>query len=152
MNKRTGVFSVMLFCFVAMVAYGQDSFIRVEIKPEHAKVNNYVAFPVATTIRNTGAAEQSVKVWSCTFPTQWVADNPLVHVNLVGCKKNELVVVKLNSGKVLKKVLSVRVELDPGGDPVESATFRLGFKAATFETGQENVPIWSQPVTVRVTK
>jgi hypothetical protein len=152
MCKQMGMLSALLLCFAGLAAYGQDSPIQVEIKPSQTKVNNYETFSVATEMRNTSTDEQSIELWSCSYPTQWVSDNPVVRFNLVGCKKNDLLTIKLKPGKTLDRVLSVRIELPAEGDPIEEVTFRMGFKTATSLIGHENLPNWSRPVTVSVTK
>jgi hypothetical protein len=152
MYKLEGVLCALLLCFARLASYGQDSPLKVELKPAHTTVNNYQPFQVATAIRNTGAAEQLLDVWSCSYSTQWISDNPNVHLNLVVCKKNDLIHLKVESGKDYEKPLSIRVELPAGDGQPESVTFRMGFKNATFVTGQPDLPIWSDPVTITVTK
>jgi hypothetical protein len=115
-------------------------------------VNNYQPFQIATAIRNTSTAERLLDVWSCSYPTQWVSDNPSVYLNLAVCKKNDLSHLKIAPGKAREKPLSIRVELAAGDSQPESVTFRMGFKNATFAAGQPNPPTWSDPVTVSVTK
>ena len=164
MYKFERVLCALLLCFTGLVAYGQDSSskqdspsaqdspLKVELKPAHETVNNYQPFQVATAIRNTATAEQLLDVWSCSYPTQWISDNPKVHMNLVACKKNDLLHLKIAPGKAWEKPLSIRVELAAGDGQPESVTFRMGFKNATFVTGQPNLPMWSDPVTITVTK
>jgi hypothetical protein len=152
MYKHKSTFCALLLCFAVLAAYGQDAAMTVEIKPARTAVNNYEPFQVATAIRNTGAIEQSLKIWSCSYPTQWVSDNPFVKVNLVSCKKNDLLNVNVDPDKGCERTISIRVELSAGDGQLEPVTFRLGFKAATFATGQANLPIWSNPITVTVTK
>jgi hypothetical protein len=152
MYKYKNVLGALLLCFAGLGAYGQDAAMTVEIKPARTAVNNYEPFQVATAIRNTGKEEQSLKIWSCSYPTQWVADNPSVKVNLVSCKKNDLLDVKLDPGKTCEREVSVRVQLDAGNGKPEPVTFRLGFKTEAHVIGQPDLPIWSNPVTVTVTK
>jgi hypothetical protein len=135
-----------------LAAYGQDSPFKVEIKLAQPKVNNYESFSVATAIRNMSSVEQSLDIWSCSYPTQWVSNNSSVHVNLVSCKKNDLLQVKLKPGEACERSVTIRIQLEPGDGKPESATFLMGFKSATFVTGQSNLPLWSNPVTVTVTK
>jgi hypothetical protein len=152
MYKRIGTFSVLLFCFAGMAAYGQDSPFKVEIKLAQTQVNNYEAFSVATAIRNASAEEQTLDIWSCSYPTQWVSDIATVHVNLAVCKKNELLHIKLKPGEACEKPLSIRIQLAPGDGKPEPVTFLMGYKSATFVTGQVNRPNWSNAATVTVVK
>jgi len=73
-------------------------------------------------------------------------------VNLAGCKKNDLLHIKIKPGEAIERAVSIRVELAPGDGKPESVTFRMGFKNATFVMGQANLPMWSNPLTVTVTK
>lgn len=152
MFKLKGILSALLLCFAGLAGHGQDSPLKVEIKSAQAKVNNYEAFSVSTVIRNTGTEEQLLKAWSCSYPTQWVSDVPTVRLNLVSCKKNDLMEIHLKPGETFERVLSVRTELSAGDGKAEPVTFRLGIKSPTSVIGQENLPNWSNPVTVNVTK
>ncbi len=152
MRNCESMLGALLICFAGLAAYGQDAAMTVEIKPARTAVNNYEPFQVATAIHNTGTEAKSLKIWSCSFPTQWVSDNPVVYVNLVSCEKNDLLEIKLDPGKACERVVSVRVQLGAGSGKPEPVTFRLGFKAVAYATGQQNVPIWSDPITVTVTK
>jgi hypothetical protein len=152
MYKHKGIVSALLVSFAGLIAFGQESPLKVEIKLAHATANNYEPFSVATAIRNTGTEDQTVDVWSCSYPTQWTGDIPSVRVNLVGCKKNDLQHLKLKPGEACERPLSIRIELPAGNGKPEAVTFRMGFKTATLEIGKENIPVWSNAVTVSVTK
>jgi hypothetical protein len=152
MSEFKLILAALLLSVFGLAAYGQDSPFKVEIKLAQTKVNNYEPFSVATAIRNTSTAEQTLEVWSCSYPTQWVSDVSSVHVNLVGCKKNDLLNIKLKPGEACERVVTIRIQLSPGDGKPESVTFRMGFKAANFVTGQGNLPLWSDAVTVNVTK
>ena len=152
MFKHKGKVIALLCCVAGLIAYGQDSPLKVEIKLAHAAVNNFEPFSVATSIRNTGKEEQTLDIWSCSYPTQWAADTPSVRVNLVSCKKNDLLHITLKPGEACERPLLIRVELPGGNSSPEPLTFRLGFTAAAFATGQQNAPIWSDPAIVTVNK
>lgn len=152
MFRHKGKLVALLCCVSGLIAYGQDSPLRVEIKLAHAAVNNFEPFSVATSIRNVSKEVQTLDIWSCSYPTQWAADIPPVRVNLVSCKKNDLLHLTLKPGETCERSLLIRVELPGGNSSPEPVTFRLGFKAAAFAMGQQNAPIWSDPATVTVNK
>jgi hypothetical protein len=152
MSKFNHILAALLLCVAGLAAYGQDSPFKAEIKLAQTTVNNYETFSVATAIRNTSTEEQTLDIWSCSYPTQWVSDVSSVHVNLVGCKKNDLLHIKLKPGEACERAVTIRIQLSPGDGKPESVTFLMGFKSATFVTGQSNLPLWSNAVTVSVTK
>jgi hypothetical protein len=152
MRELKLMLAVLLLSVAGLAASAQDSPIKVEVTVAHEKVNNYEPFSVATAIRNTSTEEQTLDIWSCSYPTQWVSDASSVHVNLAGCKKNDLLHIKIKPGEAIERAVSIRVELAPGDGKPESVTFRMGFKNATFVMGQANLPMWSNPLTVTVTK
>ena|SRR5947209_11703351 len=84
--------------------------IAIEIKPKQATVKNSQDFSVGTTIRNTGKEDQQLEIWSCSYPEQWIVDNPIVHIMAVSCKKNTVVHVRLKPGEAYDRALSVRIE------------------------------------------
>src|ERR1035438_1780414 len=114
MSKFNHILAALLLCVAGLAAYGQDSPFKAEIKLAQTTVNNYEAFSVATAIRNTSTEEQTLDIWSCSYPTQWVSDVSSVHVNLVGCKKNDLLHIKLKPGEACERAVTIRIQLSPG--------------------------------------
>src|SRR5271167_4962264 len=97
MKKRRFAWSawLLLAIFAQVAAYSQDLPIRVEIKVAQLAVKNDDEFPVSTTIRNMSAEEQSLQIWSCSYPEQWTSDNPVVHITPASCDKNDVIFVRL---------------------------------------------------------
>jgi hypothetical protein len=152
MNYRKQLFSTLLFCFGGVAAYSQSSPIVVEIKSAQTTIQNSETFTVNTSIRNIGSDEEWLSIWSCSYPQQWQADNPFVHVDGVGCKKNDIRKIRIKSGGVYERPLSIRVEFAKDSSQTESVTFRLGFQPEVYGTAPKNPPIWSNAVTVSVTR
>ena len=94
------VLAAILF-FTAM-AYGQDSPLKAEIKTTQAVVKNIQDFVVSTKVENVGKEDQLLHIAECSYPEQWTADNPSVHVKQVFCKKNPLIDIRLKPGEALK--------------------------------------------------
>jgi hypothetical protein len=112
-------------------------------------IKNNEIFSVDTVIRNAGSVEQSVTVWTCSYPSQWKADNPAVHVNDVACMQNVPSPVKLKAGGTYRRSVSIHVQLADDKTAGKQVIFRLAYtEHAYFLT---NKPLlWSNPVTVTV--
>jgi hypothetical protein len=152
MNKRKVLFVVFLFCFEGLAAYGQSSPTNVEIKLAQIAVKNNEDFSVNTAIRNTGNDEQVLEIWFCGYCNRWIADNPSVHIGVESCLKNSSQTIRLMPGKAFEEAVPVRVELPVGSGQHELVTFRLGIKGGTYGTKWTVSPIWSNAVTVNVTR
>jgi len=149
LNKYLLPLAMLLSMSLATIAYSQGSPLTVEIQPAQSTVKNDQDFLVATTIRNVGRDEQSLQIWSCSYPTQWKADKPSVHLRQVPCKKNSLEHVILKPGEAYERTLSIRVGA-ANKDEQESIAFRLGFEPAGDAASSVSL-IWSNSVTVNVT-
>lgn len=145
--RRNALLMVMLF-FAGMAAYGQDLPIRVEINVAQLTVKNNQEFPVSTTIRNVGRAELSLQIGSCSYPRQWIADNPAIRVASGYCMKDSITRVTLRSGEAYQRVFSMYVGVAAEQRNQKSVTFRLGFEPA--DRGKGTSPIWSNPLTLNV--
>jgi hypothetical protein len=102
---------------------------------------------VLTTIKNEGSAEQTIGVWSCSYPRQWESDNAQIQVPDVPCKKNDVFEVRLGSGQSYTRNLMVRIRPAQSKDISSAVTFRLGFKPFIARRSSP-IPIWSNPITV----
>ena len=92
--------------------------LKVEIKPSLTAAKSNEDFSVVASIRNTSTAEQWLQVLFCCYSTQWIADNPLVHVDCAElCMKNAPRKVRLKPGEACEKTVLVRVTLAAGKDP-----------------------------------
>lgn len=148
--RRGALLVLMLFLFIGMAAYGEDCPMRVGIRVTQSTVNNNGEFLVSTTIRNVSRDEQSLEVWSCSYPQQWTANNPAVHITSVACKKNDVIRVRLKPGEAYERTLSIHIGVAAEHRAQNSVAFRLGFEPVTSEgTGSH---IWSNVITVNVTE
>ncbi len=143
----------MLFCFGGLAVYGQSSDLKVEIQPAQTVVKNNEDFSVSTVIRNTGKNEQKLAVLLCCYSMLWTTDNPFVHTDCIeGCARNSAIRIQLKPGQIYEKTVRVRVEIGAGRDRNEPVTFRLGLNAATYRSEPKIPTIWSNAVTVNVTR
>jgi len=85
MRVRKMLAGVFILCFAAD---GHAQALKAEIKLEQTVVNFNEDVSVTTTIRNTGAVEETLVVWTCSYPSQWRVDNPVVRVNEVACQQS----------------------------------------------------------------
>jgi hypothetical protein len=149
--KRDALLIVMLF-FTGMAALSQDLPMRVEIRLAQSTVKNNEEFPISTTIRNVGRDEQLLQIWSCSYPQQWTADNPAVHITGASCKKNDVIRVRLKPGEVYERTVSIHIGFASDHRAQKSVAFRLGFEPITSEKTGITSPIWSDGVRINVTQ
>ncbi len=167
MKKRKMLFGATLLCIAGLAAYGHirvqsqvfargvalPSTLKVEIKPAKTVVKSNEDFSVVTLIRNDSGNDQSIWVLYCAYSTQWRTDNPSVHLDSIDvCAKNVPWKVNLKPGKAYEKEVLVRVTLPSGNDQPESTTFRLGFEDMANTGTQNTRRVWSNAVTVTVTR
>jgi len=153
MNTRKALFATLLLCFGGLALNGQSPQIRVEIKPTKTVVKNHEGFLVSTALRNTGNLEQLVSVWSCSYSTQWLTDNPSVQLTGGGdCFKNGLGIVRIKPGEAYERKVPVSVTLGSRSGQHESVTFRMGFQDENPRTIPKPPRIWSNAVTVNITR
>jgi hypothetical protein len=142
-----------LLCFGAGIADSQVHALTAEIKLAQSVVKNNEDFSVTTTIRNTGAAEETLVVWDCSYPSQWRPDSSIVKGEVIPCRQNVPGMVKLRPGETYTRPVLVHVELKTP-EPGQSVTFRLGYGTwayyGTIEPAPKSPAIWSNPVTVTV--
>lgn len=145
--------STLLVCFAGLTALGQDSPLKVEIKPAQTAARNNERFSVATVIRNTGKIDQALAILDCCYAVLWVADSPSVHVDCSdACLQNSIYKIMLKPGDTYEKTVLVRVDLINDHAPKRRVTFRLGFRNDTDNTQLPNTrKIWSNAVTIKVT-
>jgi hypothetical protein len=133
-----------------MPAYAQQPAILVSIEPLPAAVRNGTPFQVATVVRNTSGVDQSLRFWSCSFPEQWIADNPVVSIPDVPCLKNSAMWVTLKPGRAYTEQLAIQIDLPAGGRSRTPVEFRLGFKPLDPQGAAIPALIWGNPVEVDV--
>jgi len=145
---------MMVICgFTSMVAYGQGETIQVAIESTHDTVKNDESFLVSANVKNVSRDEQSLEVWSCSLPKQWLSDNPTVHVPDVPCKKNSATWIRLKPGESYNNQLQIYIALHSDHRTPEPIDFRLGFQPIDFQgTAGVSFPIWSNAVTINVIK
>lgn len=121
--------------------------LKAEIRTFHLGPSNKAGVLVSlnTKITNVGKAEQSLLIWSCSYPEHWKSDNPAVEVKQVDCDKNALIPVTLKAGEVYERELSVEVKHD-------GATFRLGFEPGvnSGDSRLRQSVIWSNDIAVAI--
>ncbi len=173
MNKRKVLFGALMLCLAGLatssilwlrthtaprsvlagLTMAQVSPLKVEIKLTQTAVKNDETFSVYTALRNSGSEVRVLEVWSCGYNDLWIADNPSVRViGDVGCMKSFSTKKYLKPGEAFESTVPVRVELTHDKGQPESVTFRLGFKDPTFLANPKIPPIWSNAVTVSVTR
>lgn len=103
---------------------------------------------MSTSLVNSGSNVWTLGVPACGYSYRWTADHPSVHVIGEACMKNTFATIYLKPGEVFQREVPVLVDLAPGKGEPESVTFRLGF----IESTPKIPPIWSNAVTVSVTK
>lgn len=155
MRKYKVWLTSFVLCFAGYAASAQSQPFKAEIKLMRTEVSNNQTFTVMTAIRNTGTSVQSLYIWPCTYPLQWVADNPAIRVNGVTCAKNSLVTIKLKPGEAYTGALQVHVDLPFNEVKPENVAFRLEYGTTTpngvWKPWPDIPPIWSNAVTVVVT-
>ena len=158
---------------VAHVAcHGQATPLKAEIKLIRTSVKNNELFWVATSIRNTTSEERLIVVLACGYCYQWEADNPSIDVRTESCLNNGLGRVKLKPGGAYEKKIKAFVTLPAGAAATAPVPFRLGFvsemdpfaprprdtqagtgsRKFTLLEDRRPAPLWSNPVTVHVTR
>jgi hypothetical protein len=154
MRKIKVLISALLLCFAAVVAYSQDTSLKVEIKTLQTTVKYHKKFSVATIIRNVSKKEQSLVAWTCSYPAQWTSDNPSVRNPGILCAQNVRSKIQLKPGGTYERKLRFAMEPAAGMERDNSVTFRLGFEDATgyYVPGSKIPLIWSNAVTVGVAR
>lgn len=131
-------------------SHAENSPIIAEISAAQAGVKTNEIFLVSATLRNRSADTQFLSVWSCSYPQQWISDNPAVHVAPASCKKDAIVRVRLPPGEAYKQSLSIYFAGAAKYFAGHSITFRLGFKPVTAAGGKMSAAIWSNALTLDV--
>ena len=180
-RRRILLLSTMLFFAVtAATAYAQDSPLKAEIAKmkatfaeTQAVAKNEQDFEVHTIIENTGKEDRFLYIAACTYPEQWIADNPAVHIKHVFCERNPSMDILLKPGETYPGNVSLRISL-PVSELKEPSPvrFRLGFNPLVHSTSSTSPicvarngptiscpppllapvpPIWSNAITVSVT-
>lgn len=154
MQRNRRIVGVTLFCCIGQFMTGQERSLKAEITPVQNVVKNDEIFSVATVIRNVGTKEESLTVWSCSYPAQWMTDNRDVHLVVVPCTRNGLELKRLKPGESFSRPLSLSIHLPSGQSNRARVSFRLGFVEGAY-LGVQNpslkVPLsWSNSITVTV--
>jgi hypothetical protein len=141
----------LISAFASATAYGQSQAMQAEIKSALQVVRSGEEFLVSVSFKNPSDEEQSLQIWSCSFPKNWLSDNPIVQIPDVPCKKNSPIWVKLKPGESHQDQLAIKIALRPGAR--EPVAFRLGFQPLNFQ-GPAGVsfPVWSNTITINVTE
>jgi hypothetical protein len=143
---------IVMLLFVGIAAYGEDLPVTVEIRVAQSTVKKNQEFLVSTTVRNVGKDEESLQIWSCSYPEQWTTDNLAVHIIGAACRKNDVIQVKLKPGESYERALSIYIDVAVEHRASKPVTFRLGLERATSKKTGIASPLWSNAVTVNVTE
>jgi hypothetical protein len=153
MRVREMLAGLFLLCFGAGAADGHTQALKAEIKLAQTVVKINDDLSVTTAIRNIGAVEETFVVWTCSYPSQWRADNPNVRGYVIPCQQNVPGNVKLRPGETFTRPVRVHVGLKTP-ERRQSVTFRLGYGTdayfGTVEPAPKSPAIWSNAVTVTV--
>lgn len=154
MLRNLSLLFMLLTCFSSQFVGERDRSLIVQIKVNQTQVTNKEQFAVAATIRNTGATQEVLQIWACSFPSEWVSDNKDVYVHQVNCVQDSMTKIKLGPGETWKRSLPVYIQLPSNQTGPKPLTFRLGF-GNSFHFGsqradQQAQAIWSNAVTVTV--
>jgi len=142
----------VLFSSIAAQCSCQNQALRAEVNLAQTTVRSKEALRVVTTIYNVGETEQTVGIWTCSFPEQWRTDNSAVKVDSVDCWRNYVSKLKLKPGEKLQRSFSVHIEFPDDQIGRIVIRFRLGFRnAIPSEAAGPDVnppPLWSNTVEV----
>lgn len=156
MQRYRSLFIGLLFCCAAQFLAGQERSLEAEITPAWTLVRNDEIFTVTTVVRNVGTKEQSLTVWTCFYPGQWMTDNRNVHLVVVPCTRNKLEVRRLKPGESFSKPLSLYIDLPSGHVSGTKVNFRLGYRGRSYSGKPSFSPklplFWSNASTVVVSK
>lgn len=155
--KMVRYFVAVLLLFPAIqLVSGQARSLTVQINAAETTVKNNERFSVSTTIRNSGTKEEKVLVWACTFPSEWVVDNPSIYVHQPNCLQNPRTWIRLKRGDVYRRVVSLYAHLPALSVYSKEVTFRMGFGNRLLSENQKHNSkahvIWSNPITLIVTR
>jgi hypothetical protein len=142
---------LVVLCSIATGHAGELS-LQIAIDLTQSTVGKDQDLPVATTIRNVGTTDQSLWIWSCSYPKHWVSDNASVRIKDVGCKKNFLSHVSLKPGEKYERVLSTHIHITDDKEHQKSLRFRLGFKPVTSKITDVVPIIWSNVASIQITE
>lgn len=148
--------AALLLSTASTTSRSQDVPLKLEIKTSETVVHNNRIFVVNMTIRNSSNVEQVLQTSQCSFGDwNWATDTPIVHVKqpeILPCKKNPVVYVKLKPGETYEKALSTRVSVPTTAGMPQTVTFRIGFEPLLgYGLSTEPPPhVWSNPITIRI--
>jgi hypothetical protein len=153
-RRPVTVMYLFLLSSIASIACCSAQTFRAEISVAKTVVKNNEGFPVVIGVRNIGSVDQSLLVWDCSYPAQWLPDNSALHVN-VACLRNSREEITLKPGQTYRRTVSFYIRLTGDGDDVKEVTFRLGYGPdayfGTHESNSPKVPLfWSNAARVTV--
>jgi hypothetical protein len=150
MSRLKFPFLLIAACTVGGIASHCQTF-AVTIKASVTSVSRNEPFAVSTEVRNVGTRKETIDVWQCIYPPDWISDNRIVEVIYDSCLQNNMVKITLKPGESRKSHLYVRItSFESAKD--KSVTFRLGhrIKLSGGEMKPPTItpPIWSNPFTI----
>ena len=153
-RRRVTVMHLFLLSSIASIACCSAQTFRAEISVAKTVVKNNEGFPVVIGVRNVGSVDQSLLVWDCSYPVQWLPDDSALHVD-VACLQNSREEIKLKPGQTYRRTVSFYVRLAGDGADRKEVTFRLGYGPdayfGTHESTSPKVPLfWSNAARVTV--
>ncbi len=118
---RRGVLLIAMLFLTGTAVHAQGLPLTVKIIATEPTVNNNENFFISTIIQNIGADDHSLLIWSCSYPDQWTADKPTVHITSVSCEKNYIMQIQLKPEQSYQRALAVKIRLE--GSTHTSVTF-----------------------------
>lgn len=140
------IITLCIFCFAPSPARAGQSPFKIEIYPDQTSVKSGMMFLVRARVSNATDGSVDLLCYSCSYDKHWITDIPGVFVQPWTCGEDKLEQMTLEPGDIYEKNLILYISKKDGAGPV---TFRLGF-IHTLENGDQMEPVWSDPVTLRV--
>ena len=149
MKKNFPLFFILIFFYLFLTsARAEVSPLKIQAFPDQNAVDAGMMFLVHMQVANP-SPDSSTGFWAnnCSYEKHWVTDNPGVFIQPWTCEENALEEITLGPGETYEKDIMLYISKKDRTGPV---TFRLGFKRMS-ESGDVAEPLWSDPVTVKVT-
>ncbi len=154
LGKKFLLLTTLILFFMGSLGYGQDSGLRVEIKPEQTTVKNDEEISVMTKIINTSHTDQHLQIWGCSYYDNWSVDSPFIKLQDWPCEKNPINDVVLKPKEKYENKLSLKITVPAEEVLVKQINFRLGFKPWWELTKGNIIPnssvVWSNPITIKI--
>ncbi len=152
---------VTMYLLAALLQFGStrpinwEHSLRVEIKAAQVSVKAEQRVPVSTRIRNSGSKDATIEIWACAFPSEWVVDNPSIHIEQPNCLAEDRRSMVLKPGGEYQRDVTISVHLGVRNLNQKEMSFRMGFRNGVSRDEKhqpKTETVWSNLVTVSVAK